>query len=178
MADSSTLPGLRSWPQMPPEWWRFFRELSTTTTTATVDLSGYLPTTTAVNGSSTIQASGTLGSGAVRFDLRPLADAAGGTFQLFTRDTYGRISQSAAGDAADVPVDDSGWTEISGATAQAAFTSTDTELALKAPLASPTLATPSLSGLGNYADDTAAGAGGVPVGGVYRNGSALQIRVT
>jgi hypothetical protein len=30
----------------------------------------------------------------------------------------------------------------------------------------------------NYANDAAAAAGGVPVGGVYRNGSVLQIRVT
>lgn len=30
----------------------------------------------------------------------------------------------------------------------------------------------------NYADDAAAATGGVPVGGVYRNGSVLQIRVT
>lgn len=30
----------------------------------------------------------------------------------------------------------------------------------------------------NYADDTAAAAGGIPVGGVYRNGSQLMIRVT
>lgn len=31
---------------------------------------------------------------------------------------------------------------------------------------------------GNYASDAAAAAGGVPVGGIYRNGSALQVRVT
>jgi hypothetical protein len=31
---------------------------------------------------------------------------------------------------------------------------------------------------GNYADDTAAAAGGVPVTGVYRNGSILMVRVT
>jgi hypothetical protein len=32
--------------------------------------------------------------------------------------------------------------------------------------------------LGNYANDSAAAIGGVPVGGTYRNGSVLQIRVT
>jgi hypothetical protein len=32
--------------------------------------------------------------------------------------------------------------------------------------------------VGDYADDTAAAAGGVPVGGVYRNGSALMVRAT
>lgn len=31
---------------------------------------------------------------------------------------------------------------------------------------------------GNYANDAAAATGGVPVGGVYRNGSALQVRVS
>jgi hypothetical protein len=41
-----------------------------------------------------------------------------------------------------------------------------------------TLATPKLSGLGDYADDSAAAAGGVPVGGVYRNGSVVRVRVS
>ena len=40
-----------------------------------------------------------------------------------------------------------------------------------------TLAAPKLSGLVSAADDTAAASAGVPVGGVYRNGSALQVRV-
>jgi len=31
--------------------------------------------------------------------------------------------------------------------------------------------------LGNYADDTAAAAGGIPVGGLYRNGSVVMVRV-
>lgn len=35
----------------------------------------------------------------------------------------------------------------------------------------------SLSGLGNYANDAAASAGGVVVNGLYRNGSVLMIRV-
>lgn len=34
-----------------------------------------------------------------------------------------------------------------------------------------------LATLGNYANDTAAQAGGVPVGGLYRNASVLMIRV-
>jgi hypothetical protein len=33
-----------------------------------------------------------------------------------------------------------------------------------------------LAAIGNYADDTAAAAGGVPLNGVYRTGSALKIR--
>lgn len=32
--------------------------------------------------------------------------------------------------------------------------------------------------LGNYANDAAAAAGGVQVGGLYRNGSVVQVRVT
>lgn len=40
-----------------------------------------------------------------------------------------------------------------------------------------TLAAPKLSSIGDFVDDTAATAGGVPVGGVYRTGSALKIRV-
>ena len=34
------------------------------------------------------------------------------------------------------------------------------------------------SSLGNYANDAAAAVGGVAVGGLYRNGSVIQIRVT
>ena len=45
-------------------------------------------------------------------------------------------------------------------------------------LTNKTLAAPKLSGLGDYADDAAAAGGGVPVGGVYRTGSALKIRVS
>jgi hypothetical protein len=41
-----------------------------------------------------------------------------------------------------------------------------------------TLAAPKLSDLGNYANDAAAATGGVAVGSVYRNGSAVMVRVT
>jgi hypothetical protein len=40
-----------------------------------------------------------------------------------------------------------------------------------------TLDAPKLTGLGNYANDAAAATGGVPVTGVYRNGSVLMVRV-
>ncbi len=40
-----------------------------------------------------------------------------------------------------------------------------------------TLKAPKVSDLGNFADDAAAAVGLVPVGGVYRNGSALMVRV-
>lgn len=44
-------------------------------------------------------------------------------------------------------------------------------------LANKTINAPKLSGLGDYADDAAAATGGVPVNGVYRNGSNLCVRV-
>jgi hypothetical protein len=44
-------------------------------------------------------------------------------------------------------------------------------------LTNKTLAAPKLSGLTNAADDTAAAGAGVPVGGVYRDGSTLKVRV-
>jgi len=45
-------------------------------------------------------------------------------------------------------------------------------------LAGKTLNAPKLSGLGNYANDAAAATGGVPIGGIYRNGSVVQVRVS
>lgn len=45
-------------------------------------------------------------------------------------------------------------------------------------LSNKTIDAPTLSGLGNYADDAAAAAGGVPVNGIYRDGSDLRIRVS
>jgi hypothetical protein len=44
-------------------------------------------------------------------------------------------------------------------------------------LAKKTLNAPKISGIADYADDAAAAAGGVPVGGIYRTASALKIRV-
>jgi hypothetical protein len=36
---------------------------------------------------------------------------------------------------------------------------------------------PVFAGLGNYLNDTAAASGGVLIGGLYRNGSQLMVRV-
>jgi hypothetical protein len=44
-------------------------------------------------------------------------------------------------------------------------------------LENKTLDAPNLSGLGDYADDAAAATGGVPIGGVYRDGSDLRVRI-
>jgi hypothetical protein len=35
-----------------------------------------------------------------------------------------------------------------------------------------------IADLGNYASDAAAAAGGVPIGGLYRNGSFVSVRVS
>lgn len=44
-------------------------------------------------------------------------------------------------------------------------------------LSNKTLSAPKLSTIGNYVDDAAAATGGVPVGGMYRDGSTLKVRV-
>lgn len=44
-------------------------------------------------------------------------------------------------------------------------------------LSNKTLAKPKVSGIGDYPDDGAAAAAGVPVGGTYRTGSTLKVRV-
>lgn len=48
---------------------------------------------------------------------------------------------------------------------------------IETTLLKKTINAPKLSGLGNYANDAAAAGGGVPVTGMYRNGSVLMIRV-
>ncbi len=45
-------------------------------------------------------------------------------------------------------------------------------------LSGKTLAAPKFGGLGNYANDVAAAAGGVPINGAYLNGSVFMVRVT
>ncbi len=44
-------------------------------------------------------------------------------------------------------------------------------------LSNKTLASPKVTGLGDYADDTAAATGGVAVGSLYRTGSAVKVRI-
>jgi hypothetical protein len=44
-------------------------------------------------------------------------------------------------------------------------------------LAAAVNAGPSIAVLGDHADDTAAASGGVAIGGLYRTGSALKVRV-
>lgn len=56
-------------------------------------------------------------------------------------------------------------------------TGTLATLAGEEQLRSKTLVTPLISTFGNHADDTAAASAGVPVGGIYRTGSALKVRV-
>jgi hypothetical protein len=41
-----------------------------------------------------------------------------------------------------------------------------------------TLDAPSITNIGNYANDAAAAGGGVPVGGIYHNAGSLRVRLT
>lgn len=67
----------------------------------------------------------------VSFDLAVLADTGvGAALVKITRDTYGRVEGTEAATAADLPVDDSGWSVLSGADTQAALDSADTALSL------------------------------------------------
>ena len=78
--------------------------------------------------------------------------------------------------------------QVEGGHALRLVVSGDTELAMPLSgvlatrdnaetLRNKTIVAPILSGLGDFADDTAAASGGVPVGGTYRTGSALKVRV-
>jgi hypothetical protein len=63
------------------------------------------------------------------------------------------------------------------------LTLADRQLSLDLPASAPFKLAESqlsidLALIGNYANDVAATAGGVPIGGIYRNGSELPIRTT
>lgn len=58
------------------------------------------------------------------------------------------------------------------------FSGTLATIANAETLSNKTLASPKVTGLVDYADDTAAAAGGVPIGGLYRTASAVKVRVT
>jgi hypothetical protein len=76
---------------------------------------------------------------------------------------------------------DNGWTvELVASGATSLVLPTSGILATRGgaeTLTNKTLNAPKLSGLVNAADDTAAASAGVPVGGVYRDGSALRVRI-
>jgi hypothetical protein len=46
-----------------------------------------------------------------------------------------------------------------------------------ATLTSPAMSTPSITGLSDFADDAAASAGGIAIGGAYRTGSIIKVRI-
>jgi hypothetical protein len=46
-----------------------------------------------------------------------------------------------------------------------------------ASLTSPAMSTPSITGLSDFADDAAASAGGIAIGGAYRTGSIIKVRI-
>jgi hypothetical protein len=73
-------------------------------------------------------------TGEITIALSDVTPTAGGSFLLTAFDAQGRRSHEAPGDAGDVPVDDAGWSELSGANVQAALDSADTALAGKQPL--------------------------------------------
>jgi hypothetical protein len=94
---------------------------------------------------------------------------------------------------AKAPIASPTFTGVPAAPTAAALTSTTqlattafvtTADALKANLASPTFTgtvtlpiTTAIGALTEYADDTAAGVGGLAVGRLYRTGSAIKVRV-
>jgi hypothetical protein len=39
------------------------------------------------------------------------------------------------------------------------------------------MSTPSITGLSDFADDAAASAGGIAIGGAYRTGSIIKVRI-
>lgn len=75
------------------------------------------------------------------FGLADVTPASGGSFLLTTFDAKGRRSEEVAGDAADVPFDDTGNTYVTGADVQAALDAADAGLVDAftdlAPLADP-----------------------------------------
>lgn len=58
-------------------------------------------------------------------DLATVADTGGGSFLLFVRDSWGRVSGTSEGDAGDVPVSSVGWGVLSGSNVQEALDSAD-----------------------------------------------------
>lgn len=84
MADTNILPGPRSWPNMPPEWFRFFRELQTTVDTEPEPpvITGFVPDTTVVAGGEGVKVIGTLASGFIGISID--ADAAA-TFETVSK---------------------------------------------------------------------------------------------
>lgn len=101
MGDSSILPGPRSWPNMPPEWFRFFRSLDTEVTAGSdapvIDPSQFLSSDTSITGTASVQAVGTLASGNVT--LRLVADIAapGNGYVYGTTTTGGKGWQALSG---------------------------------------------------------------------------------
>lgn len=62
-------------------------------------------TSATITGQGPIEVTGSLASGSVTINGRSLTDSGEGTFKLLTRDSYGRVSGTADGAAADVPYD-------------------------------------------------------------------------
>lgn len=85
-------------------------------------------------------------------------------------------SAEASGDALDVAI----FNNVFRSTASLTNSGTMSRLARFGNIFQDTAVneTPRIEGLPNYANDTAAAAGNIPIGGIYRNGSIIQVRVT
>lgn len=206
MADSPKLPGAQAWKDasgkpLPVDFWRFLRDLSAVVSQAsgnTSDLAALLARVAAledapaesgsINGPYSVAVFGDLESGAI-VQLVNDAGAPGNTTAYGTDATGNKgffpiADALTQGAGIDLTTGVDGVTDVAlDAASIASLALADTavqpaDLTPYALLASPTLATPSLSGLTNAADDTAAAGAGVAIGAVYRNGSILNIRVT
>ena len=207
MADSPILPGPRAWRDgagkpLPVEFYQFLRDLVrfvSQTTGNTDSLASILARVAAledapsldaeISGPSSVAVFGTLADGSVVVQFANDSVSPGNTYRYGTGPTGAKgwlpvSGDFLAGSGVTLTVGGNGVLTIAlsaGSLASLALANTAVQpaaLTPYAPLASPTLTTPSLAGLGDYLTDAAAAIGGVPVGGVYRNGSILNIRVT
>ena len=197
MADSPKLPGAQAWKDaagkpLPVDFWRFLRDLSAVVSQSTgnaSDLSALLARVVAledapaasdsISAPYSVAAFGNLADGLL---LQLVNDAGSpGNTTAYGTDATGNKGFFPIADALTQGAGLTLTTGSDGVTDVALDAASIASLALADTAvqpASPTLATPSLSGLTNAADDTAAAGAGVAIGAVYRNGSILNIRVT
>lgn len=136
-----------------------------------------------VQGIGAIHSLGLLSDGLVRLDLRELEDAGGGELVKLLRDGYGRVAGTSAATTDDLPEGANlYYTDARAASAApvqsvAGETGNITAEAVAAALGLGAAATADLGTLTNAVDDAAAALAGVALGGLYRSGSALMVRV-
>jgi hypothetical protein len=207
VADSARLPGSHAWPDLPAPYHRWFRQVdaaitgggTTNTSLAAVtqrvaDLeaaAGQQPVLSVFNRTGVVQAQradyaawfqpkdATLTAFAaltIAADSLTIGTGADAFSQVtFAANTF--PAKASTGALSAKPITDFALTLLDDASAADARTTLGAQ-PLDSTLTGLSGAAPALPALGNYADDTAAAAGGVAVGGLYRNGSVLMIRVT